>query len=1240
MTTLLKDLIHIPEQVQKGDFVLRLTEGVIRPEETLKPYVVTPELQSCFDNALTFIKSAIESTTSKATYLHGSFGSGKSHFMAVLHLILQGNTEARALTKLANTITKHNPWIQGKKFLLVPYHMIGATSMESGILGGYVQFIRRIHPDAPIPGVYLAEGLFQDAQKLRQKMGDPKFFTNLNENVSSSNGGWGEIADTWDQARFETALTAEPGSEERSQLISILIKQFFQSYDLQSSSKEEAFIPLDQGLSVITQHAQSLGYDALILFLDELVLWLASRATDLKFVHQEGQKLAKLVEAQSADRPIPLISFVARQRDLSELIGDSVPGADKLNFGDALKHWEGRFHRITLEDRNLPAIAEERILKCKTPSARDELTAAFDSKKFSETVLNVLLTQEGDRKMFRQVYPFSPALVQTLIAVSSVLQRERTALKVMMQLLVDKREVLTVGDVIPVGDLFDLVAHGDEAFSPEMANHFNNAKKLYHQKLLPLLEKDHSLRWEDIESLDHDDKQVTAFRNDDRLIKTLLLSALVPEVESLRALTADRLAALNHGTIKSPIPGKEGQEVLRRCKKWAAAVGELRVGEESTPIISVKLSGVDTDSIIQQAEREDTQGNRVRLLRSMIFSQVGIQGDDEFEQYYDYTWKQTKRNCLVLFKNIRELSPASLENSGDRWRIIIDYPFDEASYGPRDDISKLNNFLATNESGSKTCCWIPAFFSPEAQKDLGRLVTLEHILTGERFSQYATHLSPQDRATAKSILESQRSALRRRVEDHIDSAYGLESRNTLSIDSTHNLELHERFFSLKPGLELRPPNAANLQQGMEKLFEQALSYEFPGAPDFEADVTKQNNLDKVYGVTIEAARSSDGRVKVEAPLRNLVRGIANPLQLGELGNDGTHFLLGQHWKTHFHRKSAETNSITIKNLRTWINEPKVMGLPSAVENLIILTFAEQTHRSFYRHGIPVEVTLKDIPNDCELREQNLPDPEQWQKSVAVAQALFELKVAPLLNPTNVATFEMQVETYVANHITATSQYVQTLKTRLKELQLSDQSDRLKTAVLSLTILESLNGAKSGDIVTTIAQSTTENCESPIANCLKQAAKLHQAIENTSWEIFESIQKIQDDRQEEAQKIWQAVQKALTYDEHVVELQPELKKSQSQAVRLLAKTVIPPNPIPPNPVPPAPTPAHQAKSITSPPPRQTSQPSGAGTPVKPETGEAIDIRLKQAEDLLQKLAKELPSGHTIRLKISWIIEAEK
>ena len=36
--------------------------------------------------------------------------------------------------------------------------------------------------------------------------------------------------------------------------------------------------------------------------------------------------------------------------------------------------------------------------------------------------MNTLLTQTGDRDTFRRVYPFSPALAQTLLAISSLLQ--------------------------------------------------------------------------------------------------------------------------------------------------------------------------------------------------------------------------------------------------------------------------------------------------------------------------------------------------------------------------------------------------------------------------------------------------------------------------------------------------------------------------------------------------------------------------------------------------------------------------------------------------------------------------------------------------------------------------------------------------------------------------------------------------------------------------------------------------
>jgi hypothetical protein len=99
--------------------------------------------------------------------------------MAVLHLLLQHNAAVRSIPELAKVCDSH-AWVENKKFLLVPYHMIGARSMESAILGGYVDYVQDHHPGCPLPGVYLADEIFENAKQLRERLGDEKFFEDLN----------------------------------------------------------------------------------------------------------------------------------------------------------------------------------------------------------------------------------------------------------------------------------------------------------------------------------------------------------------------------------------------------------------------------------------------------------------------------------------------------------------------------------------------------------------------------------------------------------------------------------------------------------------------------------------------------------------------------------------------------------------------------------------------------------------------------------------------------------------------------------------------------------------------------------------------------------------------------------------------------------------------------------------------------------------------------------------------------
>ena len=109
--------------------------------------------------------------------------------------------------------------------------------------------------------------------------------------------GWGDLSAHWDASSFETALGAPAGAEERSRLVAALIDSFFRGYRDVARGSDEAFIPLDEGLAVVSRHARDLGYDGLVLFLDELILWLATHAADLRFLNEEGPKVSKLVEA-------------------------------------------------------------------------------------------------------------------------------------------------------------------------------------------------------------------------------------------------------------------------------------------------------------------------------------------------------------------------------------------------------------------------------------------------------------------------------------------------------------------------------------------------------------------------------------------------------------------------------------------------------------------------------------------------------------------------------------------------------------------------------------------------------------------------------------------------------------------------------------------------------------------------------------------------------------------------------
>ncbi|CCG42770.1 hypothetical protein [Magnetospirillum molischianum] len=1220
--TLIRDLIAIPERVHSGDFVLQLSDGLTRPEETVRDYVVTPQLKTCFDDALAFIRSAIDGRKSKACYLHGSFGSGKSHFMAVLDLLLSGNLAARSIPELAEVVVRHNEWTQARRFLMVPYHMIGATSLDAAVLGQYAEHVRKLHPEAPVPGFYIAESMFEDARNLRTTLGDNEFFDRLNEgHVATGGSGWGKIAGgqgRWDNDSFALAMLEGPGGEERQRLIGDLIRQFFRQY----ATVAHDFVSLDDGLSIMSKHAKSLGYDAVILFLDELILWLATRAADPAFVSNEGAKLSKLVEAANADRPIPLISFVARQRDLRELVGDTLAGSLQLQFNDVLRWWEARFAKINLEDRNLPIIANKRVLRPVSEEARATLAEACDQTlKARQDVVETLLTSTGERDMFRLVYPFSPALVQTLIAVSSVLQRERTALKLMMQLLVDRRADLELGQLIPVGDLFDVLATGDDSFSDAMSIHFENAKKLWRMKLLPILERQHDIAWDQPEPAD----RARNLRNDARLLKTLLLAALVPEVESLKVLNAVRLAALNHGTVKSPIAGGEGRVVLQKLRGWAAEVGEIKISDGDNPTISVQITGVDTDPIIDYGRQYDNPGNRRRKIREALFQELGLEVSGDLFATFAFTWRGTRREILIGYDNVRELSDDRLSGDSDRWTVMFDYPFDSANYSSADDLVRLSSFRERGQAAA-VLVWLPSFLSQKAQDELGRLIIVEELLKGDRFNEAARHLSPTDREQARSLLQNQRSQLQQRLRTCLHAAYGIENEPRDALGSSP-IDPAQQVQSLDETFQPILPVGRDLKSALEQLLGQLHEYLFPAAPRFEAEV-KAAVLKKVQIEVEKALSESEHRVLVaDKGMRQLLLGVAGPLKLGTMGS--THLTLDVLWRQHFSRCQAAdgVETITVASLRRWIDVPERMGLPKDAQDLIILTYAGQTNRTFFLRGIPFAAGLGTLADDAELREQALPPQVQWDEAVDRASKLFGLTIPRLLNAANAHHLTEEVRKKARDSRPAIDAYAASLATRQSVFgpAASPPSDvraparpagttnRSITAKSCQALLKALDESADDALIQRLAEASLQTSDTAMAQTISRAQALDEVLRGDAWRVFEALRKLSDERASEARTILGRLAQALGADEHVVALRSSIQDDHGKAVELLT--------------------ASTTAQAPSPPPPSAPQPL-KGRVI--EKNVVTGIKAAEVRSVLTDLADRVAREPASRLDISWTL----
>ncbi|MFI6304497.1 DUF6079 family protein [Amycolatopsis thailandensis] len=1246
---LLRDVIDIKPSISTSDFVLKLAEAVTEEgsANAVKNYVITERLKDNFDEALGLIKAALDGQTSKAAYLHGSFGSGKSHFMAVLYALLRGDQAARARTEFDSVLGKHQ-WLTSsraadrKNFLLVPYHMLGAKSLEQRVLGGYVAHISGLRPDAPTPQVYRTDTLFADIRRLRDRIGDEQFIGGLDQPEPAeqdSEDDWGESF-AWSTELLDQAMAAEQydggeyqedGSEQKVSGLNLVnpstptelraklvhdAMSWFPGFTKNAAEDEHGFISLDAGLAVIAEHAKSLGYDGLILFMDELILWLANRIHDQRFVSREADKITNFVEGGDSRRAIPIVSFIARQRDLRELVGEELSGAGETAIQDSLNFASGRFDKITLEDRNLPQVAHARLLQPKDDEARAKLDAAFAKAKQSggPSVWDVLLgSEEGttgaDEDSFRLTYPFSPSFMDTLVHISSALQRSRTGLKLMGQLLADHRDDARLEQLIPLGDLYQVIADGgDEPFVEKLKVEFKAADKLYRTKLRPYLLGTYDISEEDVERYLHQPESIEkselsqscrSFVGDNRLICTLLLSALAPSVPALRDLTIRRLGALNHGSVVSPIPGAEVGAIKSKVSEWASRFPEIKeTGTQANPGVRLELAGVDVDSVIANANVNDNPGNRRALLKRLLVEEIGFEAHDGRFGADELTlvWRGSHRTLEVVVGKVAD--PDDLAEHeftpGDEslWRLIVSLPYHEGEFGAIDDSNRLRDRRELPGKRQQVVAWIPAHLSTARFQDFRRLVTIDYALADSRRfdTQYASHLNADNRARAKSLLEGQRAALAKTVKGALKQAYGLAEKKPTDVEIGHD----EHFEALPDVPDLKPSIGQPLREAARHIAGKLLAYQFPRHPDLDPDRTgvaiRPADVRTVFARVRAATEASDRRVEVPEKERALMRHIAAPLGLG--AQKEAYFELSTRWRDHFLQQAkAEgiTGDLSVIRLTEWLDKPEPMGLETHLANLVIASYAEMDDRVWVRNGALLNPApeLAQIKNWDALRTQPLPEEEAWTEALHRFEEIFGEKPPTLRRGRIVSQFARQIQGHARTYQPHAADLVRELEKHagLLGLDETDDSGRLALARRSLGLLDAVlatdKGAANGNATakqTVEVLATFDLAGAPPSRygvSVMQAQTVASSLAGAAWDML----RLAAGYGPEGEAVLDALRGAAQVDQRTANLPDALQDARRAVVAVMERSRASAQPPAPTPVAPKPGLSSESDSVS-------------------------------------------------------------
>ena len=837
MTTVL-DAFDLPtaEQLTAMGFVVRLQDDAAAADKLVDDYVVTPTVAEQLPEIMGKLEAMVKRREDYGRFVHGSFGSGKSHFMSLLALLLEDHDRAWAKNDPAlQALTSHRAWVRQHRPLVIRVHMLSQSGRTSGlddIL--YAAFNRAMRRHGkPECGFRDARKVYEEALQEAKDYGDA-FYRRLEEQGIT------------DREDFDALADAD--AEE--------LEDFARAWlEAKGGDTSVLDMPWGTGLQKMATHAREQGFGCIVLLVDEMLLWLGEKEPHI--FRAEVNRLNTIVDHATGERSIPVAVFVARQRKLSDFFPDLDSDDDLHEYID---HHSKRFELTTLQDVELRHIVHGRVLKPKRASEVEAVRKGIVDRH-AKVLKGVLAGVDAD--YLHDVFPFHPALIEMLVDVSSLLQRERSALTLLYELLVKHYPNLPLGEFLPVGSAF-------EAIFPQQGLVESNRKQGELQKI-------HQAWWMRLKpAMDERMPDLTPERRKllEQVVKTVLLAEVSPRLNGA-GTTVEKAVQLNSADAEGHLSRGLYSEVYTDLVQLQQLVPDLQVvGSGKTADLSFDLGSVNFGELLSRARAKvDNPNKRLVTFYEVLKQELGIDQRKGFrpgdgnEGALPVSWRATGRQGFLKLGNVRTLRGDDLQCNED-FRIVVDYPWDEPGHSVAEDRHRAQK-VQKKHRNQYTICGLPRHFTTDEAQLVGEVAAARYLMSSEGHEELLAHLSATDQATVQDRARTHESQMRRRLTAVMLKAY------------RDNGEC----VALQSGVTVDPKTFPELKDVLEHIAIRLMDRRWPQHPDFRPFKTDTGSLRTLLGWLVDASDSAGHSVHFNPDQHAALQRFGHKLELVDLGQN-------------------------------------------------------------------------------------------------------------------------------------------------------------------------------------------------------------------------------------------------------------------------------------------------------------------------------------------------------------------